>query len=65
MLFMGFVSVEVLPFISMIARMGAMGSSCATWVATSELYPTEMRATGHSVASALARIGADSNFLDV
>lgn len=51
-------SVALLPYISMIARMGAMGSSCATWVATSELYPTEMRATGHSVCSSLAKLGS-------
>lgn len=51
-------SVALLPYISMIARLGAMGSSCATWVATSELYPTEMRATGHSVCSSLAKLGS-------
>jgi Sugar (and other) transporter len=51
-------SVGLLPYISMIARLGAMGSSCATWVATSELYPTEMRGTGHSVCSSLAKLGS-------
>ena len=51
-------SVAMLPYVSMIARLAAMGSSCVTWVATSELYPTEMRATGHSVCSSLARAGA-------
>ena len=51
-------SVALLPYVSMIARLAAMGSSCVTWVATSELYPTEMRATGHSVCSSLARAGA-------
>jgi hypothetical protein len=35
-----------------------MGASCATWVATSELYPTEMRATGHSVSSSIAKLGS-------
>ena len=48
----------LLPYMSMIARLGAMGASCATWVATPELYPTEMRATGHSVCSSLAKIGS-------
>ena len=33
-------SVSFLPYISMIARLAAMGSSCATWVVTPELYPT-------------------------
>lgn len=35
-----------------------MGASCATWVATTELYPTEMRATGHSVSSSIAKLGS-------
>ena len=56
-------SVELLPYISMIARLGAMGSSCATWVVTSELYPTEMRATGHSVCSSLAKLRSFSSHL--
>ena len=38
--------------------MCAMAASCATWVATSEIYPTRMRATGHAVANGLARLGA-------
>jgi MFS family permease len=51
-------SLSLLPYISMVARLGAMGASCATWVATSELYPTEMRATGHSICSSLAKLGS-------
>jgi MFS transporter, PHS family, inorganic phosphate transporter len=51
-------SQALLPYISMVARLGAMGASCATWVATSELYPTEMRATGHSICSSLAKLGS-------
>ena len=39
-------------------RMAAMGSSCATWVMTPELYPTRVRATAHSSLNCLARIGA-------
>eukprot|EP00602_Paraphysomonas_sp_CaronLab_P008749 CAMPEP_0185036990 /NCGR_PEP_ID=MMETSP1103-20130426/30801_1 /TAXON_ID=36769 /ORGANISM="Paraphysomonas bandaiensis, Strain Caron Lab Isolate" /LENGTH=502 /DNA_ID=CAMNT_0027574779 /DNA_START=122 /DNA_END=1630 /DNA_ORIENTATION=+ len=42
------------------ARCAVMGASCATWVATPELFPTELRATGHSVASSVSRIGAFS-----
>jgi hypothetical protein len=59
-LFMGCSSMPlgVLKGASLIARLCAMGASCATWVATPELYPTEMRATGHSVCSSLARVGA-------
>jgi hypothetical protein len=34
-----------------------MTASCASWVATPELYPTEMRATGHSVCVAWSRVG--------
>lgn len=59
-MFVGFElpTIGLLPYMSMIARLGAMGASCATWVATPELYPTEMRATGHSVCSSLAKIGS-------
>lgn len=53
-----FIPRSFLPYMSMIARLGAMGASCATWVATPELYPTEMRATGHSVCSSLAKLGS-------
>lgn len=42
---------------SWITRMFAMGSSCTTWVATPELFPTEMRATGHSLCNSAGRIG--------
>lgn len=35
-----------------------MAASSTTWVATPEAYPTAVRSTGHSVASAVARIGA-------
>ncbi|TFJ82549.1 hypothetical protein NSK_006133 [Nannochloropsis salina CCMP1776] len=43
---------------AMICRIGAMAASSATWVATPESYPTAVRSTGHSVASAVARVGA-------
>eukprot|EP01035_Chromulina_nebulosa_P016815 gene16815-22299_t len=42
--------------VAWIARMFAMGSSSTTWVATPELFPTEMRATGHSLCNSVARI---------
>lgn len=35
-----------------------MAASGATWVASPELYPTEIRATGHAICNAVARIGA-------
>lgn len=47
-----------LTFFSVLARMTSLGSTCATWVATPELFNTHMRATGHSVSSSLARLGA-------
>ena len=34
-----------------------MGASAATWVATPEIFPTEMRATGHSICNLAARLG--------
>jgi hypothetical protein len=43
-----------------LARCAVMGASCATWVATPELLPTALRATGHSISSSVARIGAFS-----
>jgi putative MFS transporter len=41
-----------------IARSTLMGASNATWVITPELYPTQIRATGHSVCNSMARITA-------
>ena len=48
---------NVLIFLAFLARMFMMGGSCTTWVSTTEILPTEIRATGHSAANALARIG--------
>jgi hypothetical protein len=42
-----------------IARLSIMGASSATWVATPEAYPTRLRATGHSIANAVARLGGE------
>lgn len=44
--------------VSLCARMASYSGNCATWVHTPELYNTRMRATGHSLANAMARIGA-------
>lgn len=41
-----------------VARGFAMSATAATWVASPELYPTEIRATGHAFCSAVARLGA-------
>jgi len=41
-----------------IARIMIMGASCATWVATPEIFPTNLRATGHSLCNCCARLGA-------
>ena len=46
--------------LGILSRCAVMGASCATWVATPELFKTDLRATGHSVASSVARIGAFS-----
>jgi MFS family permease len=43
-----------------VARCSIMGASCATWVCTPELFPTHLRATGHSIASSVSRLGAFS-----
>lgn len=52
------ISLEAVAVFSSVARACAMAGAAATWVATPELYPTEIRATGHSVCNAVARIGA-------
>ena len=41
-----------------ISRGSIMAGSAATWVASPELFPTEIRATGHAWCSAVARLGA-------
>jgi len=41
-----------------------MSGSCTTWVSTAEILTTEIRATGHSAANAVARIaGAVSPYV--
>ena len=43
---------------STLGRMCAMGATIVTWVATPELFPTRVRASGHSIASSIGRLGA-------
>lgn len=43
---------------SLISRLSIMGASGLTWAATPELYPTSLRALGHSLATSFSRIGA-------
>ena len=49
---------SLLVVFSTIARMCAMGATIVTWVATPELFPTRVRASGHSIASSIGRLGA-------
>jgi MFS transporter, putative metabolite:H+ symporter len=44
--------------ISIFARLTAVAANSSVWVITPELYTTELRATGHSVANCFARVGA-------
>lgn len=66
--FIGGVAVFVMAFLhdskntvfwmALIARASAMGGSCATWVHTPELFPTNLRASGHSLCNVAARLAA-------
>jgi len=49
---------SVLVLLAFLMRTFEMGSSCVTVVSTPELLPTKLRTTGHSVASAMGRLGA-------
>ena len=40
------------------ARVFVMAATCVTWVSTAEILTTDVRSTGHSIANALAKIGA-------
>lgn len=44
--------------IGFLARVFEMGGTCVTWVSTAEILTTEVRASGHSTANAVARLGA-------
>lgn len=47
----------VLVILAFVARMAMMGATCTTWVSTSEILTTDIRATGHGYANAMSRIG--------
>mmetsp|Transcript_24551 Transcript_24551/g.36146 ORF Transcript_24551/g.36146 Transcript_24551/m.36146 type:complete len:495 (-) Transcript_24551:206-1690(-) len=47
-----------LSVVAVFARFTIMGANSATWVATPEMFPTKLRASGHAVANCMARIGA-------
>jgi MFS family permease len=44
-------------FLAFVARMFMMGATCTTWVSTTEILSTGNRATGHSAANAIGRMG--------
>jgi hypothetical protein len=44
--------------VSLVGRIFAMAASGATWVMTPELFPTSLRAHGHSSAACFSRVGA-------
>jgi MFS family permease len=44
--------------IALVSRISILAACGMTWVATPELYPTSMRAVGHSLCTSLSRIGA-------
>ena len=44
--------------VAAIVRIAAMGANLSTWVATAEIFPTRLRATGHAIATAMERLGS-------
>lgn len=48
---------SILITLAFIARVAEMSGSCVTWISTAEIYPTEIRSTGHSATNAVARLG--------
>lgn len=57
-LLLPFASSNVRYFISLICRISILAACGITWVATPELYPTSLRAVGHSICTAFSRMGA-------
>mmetsp|Transcript_15801 Transcript_15801/g.23683 ORF Transcript_15801/g.23683 Transcript_15801/m.23683 type:complete len:556 (-) Transcript_15801:161-1828(-) len=51
---------NMLVALAFIARIGGMAASSSTWVATAEIFSTEIRSTGHSATSAISRLGGFS-----
>lgn len=57
-LLLPFTSNHVRYAISLISRISIISACGITWVATPELYPTSLRAIGHSICASISRIGA-------
>jgi len=53
----GYVSFATIVMI-MAARSSLEGGLAVLWVQTPELYPTELRSTGHAIGCAMGRLGA-------
>ena len=51
-------SIVIADILGGLSRGSIMAGSAATWVASPELFPTDIRATGHAWCSAVARLGA-------
>lgn len=49
--------ITYLTIMTSFARSFALASSCVTWVASPELFPTSLRLTGHSLAGCWAEFG--------
>lgn len=58
MLYLPFTRFSFRLFISLLCRVSIIGASGITWVVTPELYPTNMRAIGHSLSTSFSRVGA-------
>lgn len=52
------VSSSTLFALCIFARLVSYASTTVTWISTSEIFPTKTRATGHSIASAMAKLGS-------
>lgn len=55
--FVNELSRSMLITLAFIGRVAEMSGSCVTWISTAEIYPTEIRSTGHSATNAVARLG--------
>merc|ERR1712060_77261 len=49
---------SVLTLVACVGRMAEMCASCATWVHTPELFPTNVRGTAHSLLNLSSKVGA-------
>lgn len=47
-----------LTVVASVGRLSEMAASCATWVHTPELFPTQVRAEAHSILNLISKIGA-------